>query len=1074
MRRNAILISMASAVALLAAARPAAAASFGTVVPIGGQAADIALDQSRGVLYVANYTANRIDVMSTADNTIHSSINVAPGPGSLALSPDSQFLVVTHYANTTTAAPTNNLITVINLNGNTIQTFYTGDPPLGVAFLNTMAPASSGTALIVTTTSFVAFDPLSGSMTVIATIAEVAASLPVPAGNFPGNIIQAAMGSSANGGVIWGICGAATSTQLVFRFSVNQGLQAWGFVTSPALLPRVSVSSDGSFAMVGYLMVKAMGPNGVAIAGRYPNVVTSPNITGHAIDSVHNLVYGQFPDANQPTGPPLATTTGSGTTTTTLQPTLFVMDSDNLTVRDRITMQENLVGRGVMNAAGTVLYAISDSGVTVLPVGNLSQYNRLAASQEDVFVQTNFCNRSTMAQTLTITDPGGGNTDFTITPSQAGVTVSPSSGLTPQTVRISVDPTAFQGVTGTTTVKLNITSNTAIDQPRPVRVLMNNPDSDQRGTIVDVPGTLTDILPDPSRNRFYIARQDKNEVLVFDGGTDQLIATLRTATSPTTMAITIDGNYLLVGHNDSQLVMVYDLNALQAQTPIVLPAGHYGRSIAASNASILVLSRDEGTGTGAIDKINNALTGSYELPTLGVWQNIVSTEGVLSPSPNGSNILMAGADGVLMLYSATADTFTVARQDYTSLTGAYAASAYNTYVVGNTVFNASLVPAANFSTSNGNSSGFAFVNQGGYMATTPAAAGAGVMQNISNVTGTQAGAVAPVPMVEAPLLPVTGGPTTTTGTGTGSSGSSGSGSTGSGSTGSGGTTTGTGTGTGTTGTVSVYTYTAFTRTVAPMPSAGTVVVLTISGFTVLSANYAASVAPPTISSVVNAADGTQPVAPGGLISAYGQQMSPVNMATSQIPLPTALGDSCLSVNGAPVPLLYVSSQQINAQLPFNVTGNATVNIHSPGGISNNFYFTVSPSAPSVFRSGSAGPMTGLATIIRNDDSQLVTPTNPLHPGDSMTIYLTGMGATTPQVDAGLPAPTSPLAQASIQPTVTLGGASLNVSYAGLAPGEVGVYQINASVPNGVPQGLTVPLVISQGGGMTEIDVRVVN
>jgi uncharacterized protein (TIGR03437 family) len=92
----------------------------------------------------------------------------------------------------------------------------------------------------------------------------------------------------------------------------------------------------------------------------------------------------------------------------------------------------------------------------------------------------------------------------------------------------------------------------------------------------------------------------------------------------------------------------------------------------------------------------------------------------------------------------------------------------------------------------------------------------------------------------------------------------------------------------------------------------------------------------------------------------------------------------------------------------------------------------------------------------------------------MTIYLTGMGATTPQVDAGLPAPTSPLAQASIQPTVTLGGASLNVSYAGLAPGEVGVYQINASVPNGVPQGLTVPLVISQGGGMTEIDVRVVN
>jgi len=1066
---------MAWALALLAAPTPGAAASFGKVVPIGGHAADIALDESRGMLYIANYTANRIDVMSTADSTIHTSINVAPGPGSLALSPDAQFLVVTHYDNTSTASPTNNLITVINLNGNTIQTFYTGDPPLGVAFLNTQPPASSGTALIVTTTSFVTFDPLSGNMSVLATIAELSATLPVPTATFPGQILEAALGSSANGQVIWGVAGAGTATQLVFRYSVGGTLQAWGFVTSPALLPRVSVSSDGSFAMVGYLMVEAAGANGVAIAGRYPNVITSPNITGHAIDSVHNLVYGQFPDVNQPSGPPLATTTSSGTTTTTLQPTLFVMDSDNLTVRDRITMQENLVGRGVMNAAGTVLYAVSDSGVTVFPVGSLNQYNRLAASQEDVFVQTNFCNRSTVVQTLTITDPGGGNTDFTITPSQAGVTVSPSSGLTPQTVQIRVDPTAFQGTTGTTTVTLKITSNSAVNQPRSVRLLMNNPDSDQRGTVVDVPGTLTDILPDPSRNRFYIARQDKNELLVFDGGTDQLIATLRTATSPTTMSFTNDGNYLLVGHNDSQLVIIYDLNALQAQTPVVLPPGHYGRSIAQSNASLLVLARDEGTGTGAIDKINNALTGSFELPTLGVWQNIVSTEGVLSPSPNGGNILMAGADGTLMLYSADADTFTVSRKDYTSLTGAYAASAYNTYVVGNTVFNASLVPAANFSTSNGNSSGFAFVGQGGYMATTPAAAGAGVIQNMSTVSGTQASSMSPVRMAEAPLLPVTGAATTTTGTG--SSGSSGSGSTGSGSTGSGSTgsgSTGTGTGTGTTGTVSAYTYTAFTRTVAPMPSAGTVVVLTVSGFTVLAANYGASVAPPTISSVVNAADGTQPVAPGGLISAYGQQMSPVNIATSQIPLPTALGDSCLSVNGAPVPLLYVSGQQINAQLPFNVSGNATVNIHSPGGISNNYYFTVSTAAPSVFRSGSAGPMTGLATILRNDNGQLVTPTNPLHPGDSISIYLTGMGATTPQVDAGLPAPTSPLAQASIQPTITLGGASLNVSYAGLAPGEVGVYQINASVPSGAPQGLTVPLVISQGSGSTEIDVRVVN
>src|ERR1700736_684243 len=62
--------------------------TFGTVVPIGGEAADVALDEARGVLYIANFTANRIDVMSLSDNTIHTSYNVAGQPGSLSLSPD--------------------------------------------------------------------------------------------------------------------------------------------------------------------------------------------------------------------------------------------------------------------------------------------------------------------------------------------------------------------------------------------------------------------------------------------------------------------------------------------------------------------------------------------------------------------------------------------------------------------------------------------------------------------------------------------------------------------------------------------------------------------------------------------------------------------------------------------------------------------------------------------------------------------------------------------------------------------------------------------------------------------------
>jgi uncharacterized protein (TIGR03437 family) len=265
----------------------------------------------------------------------------------------------------------------------------------------------------------------------------------------------------------------------------------------------------------------------------------------------------------------------------------------------------------------------------------------------------------------------------------------------------------------------------------------------------------------------------------------------------------------------------------------------------------------------------------------------------------------------------------------------------------------------------------------------------------------------------------------------------------------------------------------FIRTVAPLYDRSGVIVLTVSGFTVLPWNYDAAVAPPKIASVVNAADGKLPVAPGGLISVYGQQMAPVNLATREIPLPTALADSCLTVNGVPVPVLFVSSGQINGQLPFNVDGNASMTLRTPGGISDNFNFSILPAAPSIFRTGSAGQDSGLATITRADNGEYITPTNPVHPGDTITIWATGLGRTNPPIDSGLPAPSDPLPSAVIAPTVTIGGAALGIEYAGLVPGAVGLYQINAVVPRSVPIGLDMPLEVKQGGVSTTLSVRVV-
>src|SRR5882757_6265539 len=104
-------------------------ATFGTVVSIGGEAADLALDEARGVLYIANFTANRIDVLSLTTHTVQTSIHVAAQPSSIALSPDGHYLVATHFGNATAPSSPSNSLTVIDLTNHGTQTFSLGNAP---------------------------------------------------------------------------------------------------------------------------------------------------------------------------------------------------------------------------------------------------------------------------------------------------------------------------------------------------------------------------------------------------------------------------------------------------------------------------------------------------------------------------------------------------------------------------------------------------------------------------------------------------------------------------------------------------------------------------------------------------------------------------------------------------------------------------------------------------------------------------------------------------------------------------------------------------------------------------------
>jgi uncharacterized protein (TIGR03437 family) len=977
--------------------------TFGTVVPIGGEAADLALDETRGVLYIADFTANRIDVMSLATNTIQTSINVSAQPSSIAMSPDGHYLVATNFGNATAPASASNGLTVIDLTNQGIQTFSLGNPPLGVAF------GANGIALVATTTDFLLFDPSTGATQEIGTLASVVANtLPVAPANFPASITAASVAASKDGLQIYGLGG--TSSTVTFRYDVTaNALYPGGIVTSTGILgPRVvSLNSNGSLAMAGWVMVNQQG----TFVNYFPQHSNQFAVGSTAFDDSRGLLYAQIPAV---VGAP---------------PTLMVLTSSNLTLRQTLNLPENLSGKSVLSSDSNTLYSVSASGVTVLPVGSLAQQARIVPQQEDLVFRGNFCNPGVSTQQLTIADPGGNNTPFSISSNTAGVSVSPTSGVTPAAVTVSVDPAAFGSQSGTVAATLAITSPTAVNVIPSVPVLVNNAAPNQAGSIINVPGTLTDIIADPVRNQFFVVRSDQNEVLAFDGTSYAQTAVLPTGNQPNTMAISFDQQYLLVGNTGSQIVNVYDLDTLQPVTPITLPSGFIALSIA-SSASATLAQGGYYDGTFHILQLDIAQGTGVELPTLGVFTNLTNANTVMATSQNGSTIVIAQANGALYLYDASSNAFTVSNQNFTALAGPYAASAFDQYVVGANLLNSSLSPVLTFQTSTGSPSGFSFVDETGFRSTAPAPSGGGqssspgVMERI-DMTNPSASVSSATQMVEAPLLGSTTSP--------------------------------------------------FTRTIAPLASQTAIMNLTVSGVTVLPWNFNAAVAPPHITSVENAGNGGSDIAPGGLISVYGTNLSPLNMASSEIPLPTALANSCLSVNGLPVPILFVSPDQVNAQIPFQAIGDVTLILRTPGGISNNFNLVIEPNAPSVFLT-SVGPETNIPTVVRNDDNEVVTPSHPIHrkSGTDLIIYLTGLGGTSPAVATGQPAPSNPLSYSVIVPTVSLGGVDLPILFSGLAPGLVGVDQINVSVPFNVPTGMSVPLVITEGDVSTSIPERVEN
>jgi uncharacterized protein (TIGR03437 family) len=245
---------------------------------------------------------------------------------------------------------------------------------------------------------------------------------------------------------------------------------------------------------------------------------------------------------------------------------------------------------------------------------------------------------------------------------------------------------------------------------------------------------------------------------------------------------------------------------------------------------------------------------------------------------------------------------------------------------------------------------------------------------------------------------------------------------------------------------------------------------------------------PTINSVVNAASFINgAVSPGEIVTLFGTAIGPATAAYATIDastgkLATTIGGVQVLFSGTPAPMIYASSTQVSAVVPYEMARVASpqVWIKYVGQTSNAYQLTAATTMPGVFTQNASGSGPG---AILNQDLSLNGPGNPAPKGSIVMVYMTGEGQTSPAgVTGAITAPTLPPPQVTPAPllavSVLINGQPASWTYAGEAPGlAAGLMQLNVQIPATTPSGATFPsgavsIVVSIGSNMSQNGVTV--
>ncbi len=1100
-------------IALILSALAALGAQFGTVVAASGGylvggVSDIVLDEGRGRLYLVNPTQGRVEIYSIPQRRFQTSIKTSTLPLAAALSRDGRFLYVTCYdANALNIIDVETLALVksVSLPAKPEGVAVGADERVLITTIGT-GPGNAANTLLI-------FNPGASETTAIANVV-ITPPPPMPPSLPPlsGRIYLAGRSqliATQDGARIIGLNAPNSSSRVVFVYEVASGTVIRSRAVS-GISTVLSVSPDGSKFMAGLSLFDTETLTVLA----QQNAANAPfPLSTNTSTQGFNQVAQQF-NLQQNQGGSVFVPDGSALLTAfNIAPVqnpparanisqLYVNDPDNLLIRLALQLPESLAGKMVMMSDGSSAFAISDSGFTILPFSALGRDPIAMPGSDAVLLANDQCGVTADQRSgkITVRNEGRGRMTASAVLLQAPVTQvpglggpgGPGGGLPGGQIVINLPPAFSALQPGQTQQQAQVTqtaprvttqqtpdgptftftfnaaaarslgtltphdflvqSPEAVNIVPSVRVYQNNRDAEARASLIPVEVNisanegLVDLAADNARQRLYISNSGKNQVEVFDIRAREFQTPIKVGQLPRSLALSPDGSTLYVANTGGENISIVDLDKQQQVGRIRFPPIPFNANLAVITANAIAAT-ERGLqivmSNGALWKVvGDEAMPRPSSPLIGAS---IPAPRTMTATPNGEYALLLDGNGYAYLYDALIDEYVQRRQVVTPPIQSYygpvgAGPRGNYFLVNGIVLNQSLTPTAN--------AGSVLVPVQGRGGAQPqqfprpisAVAPAGTTQfarlaqpvRASNnavltdapvvelVDVNSGQTVRSIPVLEGPLSSPTGNQRAN----------------------------------------------VVGRSMAVDGSGSTAYVLTTSGLSIVPLEATTAAERPVVSQngTVNLASYTPGVAPGGLVSIFGRNLGDSETASST-PLPTVLGGTCITFGSRVLPLLMTSPGQINAQIPPDLAaGRYALMVRSiarkAAGPAQQV--TIAKYAPGIF----TDPVSGQAAIYHSD-GKLVSKSSPARRDQRLVIYATGLGATKgPKLGAGEAAPASP--PAVTDPLQVFFGdpryreAEMDVEWSGLAPGFVGLYQINIYVPWYRMRGEALPVTLRIG------------